>query len=256
MSSKDFSSILYSIKTHCHYYRKLGLKHLYLKTEDFIPLENRVGNKNAGFSVNPDSMEKTKTVLIHEEDVSISNEEKLNSLKTEIGDCKRCKLCEKRKNIVFGEGSPEAKIVFVGEGPGEDEDIQARPFVGRAGQLLTKIIEAMQFKRSDVYIANIVKCRPPGNRNPEPEEIQHCLPFLQKQLEIISPMIVVAMGNVAAKTLLGKTAGITELRGNFFPLGNMKVMPTYHPSYLLRNQSKKKEAWVDMQIVMREYAKN
>lgn len=177
----------------------------------------------------------------------------LESIRSEFGDCKRCKLHKTRTNIVFGVGNPNAKLMFVGEGPGEDEDLQAEPFVGRAGQLLTKIIEAMGLKRSDVYIANVVKCRPPENRNPEPDEISECRPFLEKQLDAIKPQIIVALGNHAAQTLLNTDKGITKIRGQFFYYkDNIRLMPTYHPSYLLRNESKKKEVWEDMQKVMAE----
>lgn len=176
----------------------------------------------------------------------------LKSVREELGDCKRCKLHKQRTNIVFGVGNPNANLVFVGEGPGEDEDLQGEPFVGRAGQLLTKIIKAMGLERKDVYICNVVKCRPPENRNPEPDEIAACRPFLEKQLDVIKPKIIVALGTHAAQTLLNTTEKITTLRGKFYRYrNNIQAMPTFHPSYLLRNESKKKEVWEDMKTVLK-----
>jgi len=168
----------------------------------------------------------------------------------EIGDCRRCRLCETRTNIVFGAGSPEARLMFVGEGPGHDEDLQGIPFVGRAGQLLTDIIVAMKFTRDQVYIANVVKCRPPQNRTPEPDEIEACRGFLEKQIEIIAPAVIVCLGAVAVSALLGATGGITKIRGTFREFRGVPVMPTFHPAYLLRSPDKKKDVWHDMQQVM------
>lgn len=176
----------------------------------------------------------------------------LVSIREEIGECKRCKLHLKRRNIVFGTGNDKAELVFVGEGPGEDEDIEGLPFVGRAGQLLTRIIEAMAMKRDDVYIANIVKCRPPNNRNPEPDEIESCAPFLKKQLEVIRPRIICALGTFAAQTLLGSKERISQMRGRFHSYNGIKVMPTFHPAYLLRNESEKRLVWDDMKKVLEE----
>ncbi|OGP11203.1 MAG: DNA polymerase [Deltaproteobacteria bacterium GWC2_42_51] len=176
----------------------------------------------------------------------------LESVREELGDCKRCRLHKGRTNIVFGVGNPNASIVFVGEAPGEDEDLQGEPFVGKAGQLLTKIINAMGLKREDVYICNVVKCRPPKNRNPEPDEIATCRPFLEKQLDAIRPKIIVALGTHAAQTLLNTTEKITALRGQFYWYrDSIQVMPTFHPSYLLRNESKKGEVWEDMQMALK-----
>lgn len=177
----------------------------------------------------------------------------LSEIREELGDCTRCRLCETRKSIVFGEGNPRARLVFVGEGPGRDEDIQGRPFVGRAGQLLTKIIRAMKLERKDVYICNVVKCRPPGNRNPEPDEVASCEPFLMKQIESINPEIIVSLGSVATGLMLKlKNFKMGQLRGTFHQYGNSKLMITYHPAALLRNPSLKKPVWEDMKLVMRE----
>mgnify|MGYP005838140795 CR=1 FL=1 len=178
----------------------------------------------------------------------------LQALRNEMGDCTRCRLHSARQNIVFGVGNPNARLVFVGEAPGADEDVQGEPFVGKAGQLLTCIIEAINLKRHDVYITNIVKCRPPGNRDPQDDEIQTCVPFLKKQLAIIQPRIICTLGRYSTQTLLETRQGITALRGRFHELpSGIKVMPTYHPSFLLRYPEKKRETWEDIQKVQKEY---
>ena len=176
----------------------------------------------------------------------------LGALKEEIGLCKKCGLSKTRKNVVFGDGSDKAKLVFVGEAPGEDEDIQGLPFVGRAGQLLTKIIEAMGLRRKDVYIANILKCRPPDNRPPEPDEILACRDNLRKQIDAIKPKVICTLGKFASQTLLNTETPISALRGKFGTYNGIKVMPTFHPAYLLRNPSDKKLVWDDMKKVMKE----
>ncbi|RPJ13663.1 MAG: uracil-DNA glycosylase [Desulfobacteraceae bacterium] len=170
----------------------------------------------------------------------------LKELRSLIGDCQRCKLCKERTNMVFGTGDPDARLVFVGEGPGYDEDQKGEPFVGKAGQLLTKIIEAMNLTRDKVYICNIIKCRPPGNRNPAPDEIKACFPFLERQLDAIRPDFICALGTFAAQTLLDSDEPISKMRGRFYDYRGMKVMPTYHPAYLLRNPEKKRDVWEDM----------
>jgi uracil-DNA glycosylase len=167
-----------------------------------------------------------------------------------IGDCQRCKLCAGRKSIVFGVGNPEADLVFVGEAPGADEDAQGEPFVGKAGQLLTKMIEAMGFGREDVYICNVIKCRPPGNRNPEPDEVAACEPFLKQQLAALRPRMLVALGKFAAQSLCREVMPISRLRGSFRRYEGIQVMPTFHPAYLLRDPSRKREAWSDLQQVI------
>jgi uracil-DNA glycosylase family 4 len=174
----------------------------------------------------------------------------LEALRDAIGDCTRCKLHSGRRNLVFGEGNPRARLMFVGEAPGEDEDRQGRPFVGKAGQLLTKIIQAMGYQRNEVYIANILKCRPPKNRNPEPDEIATCEPFLRQQVDIIRPEVICALGSFAAQTLLRTDRKISALRGRFHDYGGIRMMPTFHPAYLLRNPEEKRKVWEDMQKVM------
>ncbi|HEY5649610.1 MAG TPA: uracil-DNA glycosylase [Nitrospiria bacterium] len=181
----------------------------------------------------------------------------MEELRVEMGDCSRCKLHAGRKNIVFGSGNPKADLMFVGEGPGEEEDRQGLPFVGKAGQLLTRIIEAMGLGRDEVYIANIIKCRPPRNRNPEPDEIDACIPFLEGQIARVSPRVICALGAFAAQTLLATDRRISGLRGRFHPLArpaglDIKVMPTFHPAYLLRNPQDKKKVWEDVQLIMED----
>lgn len=178
--------------------------------------------------------------------------ESLDDVRADIGDCQRCKLCHGRTNIVFGVGDPNARLVFVGEGPGAEEDKQGEPFVGRAGQLLTKMINAMGLERSQVYICNVVKCRPPDNRDPEADEIAACETFLKRQLLSIKPQIIVGLGRYACQTLLKSQTPMSKLRGHWHEYDGVKFMPTFHPAYLLRNPPAKKEVWEDLQVVMRE----
>ena len=178
--------------------------------------------------------------------------EALVAIREDIGDCTRCKLHTLgRTQVVFGVGNPEADLMFVGEAPGADEDEQGIPFIGRAGQLLTKIIEAIDLKRDDVYIANIIKCRPPQNRNPDPDEVATCEPFLFRQIDVIKPKVIVALGKYAAQTLLRVDTPISRLRGRVFDYRGAQLIPTFHPAYLLRNPSSKREVWEDMKLVKR-----
>ena len=179
----------------------------------------------------------------------------LDEVRRQLGDCKRCKLCSGRKNIVYGVGDPRARLVFVGEGPGAEEDHQGIPFVGAAGQLLTKMIAAMGYGRDEVYICNVVKCRPPGNRNPEADEITACQPFLEAQLNAIRPSVIVTLGKFAAQTLLRTDTPITRLRGQWREYVGIPLMPTFHPAYLLRNPAEKKSAWTDLKAVMARFPK-
>lgn len=177
----------------------------------------------------------------------------LEELRAAIGDCRRCKLWPGRTHLVFGVGNPRAKIMFVGEGPGRDEDLQGEPFVGRAGQLLTDIItKGMGLRREDVYIANVIKCRPPDNRNPEPDEIKACEPFLKKQVELVRPQVIVALGKFAVQTLLDTKVPISRLRGTWHDYHGIKLMPTLHPAYLLRNPGDKRLVWEDVKKVLKE----
>jgi DNA polymerase len=180
----------------------------------------------------------------------------LLAVREELGECARCKLGPGRTKLVFGVGNPRAELMFVGEGPGADEDRQGEPFVGRAGQLLTKMIEAMGYRREDVYIANVVKCRPPENRNPEPDEMEACEPFLKAQLRAVAPKAIVALGKIAAQTLLRDPTPISRLRGRWATYEGTRLMPTFHPAYLLRSPEEKKKAWEDLQLVMKELGKS
>ncbi|HLQ78147.1 MAG TPA: uracil-DNA glycosylase [Terriglobia bacterium] len=182
-----------------------------------------------------------------------SSPETLSLIREDIGDCQRCKLAPTRFNIVFGSGNINAELVFVGEAPGSDEDEQGLPFVGRAGELLTKIIDTSiepgRLTRADVYICNILKCRPPNNRNPEPDEVQACNPFLKRQLAVIRPKVVCCLGKFAAQNLLQSEVTISKLRGRFFDVDGMRVIATFHPAYLLRSPDKKREVWEDMKMI-------
>jgi DNA polymerase len=179
--------------------------------------------------------------------------ETLKDIRANLGECVRCGLSESRTRIVFGQGHPNARLMFVGEGPGQEEDLAGEPFVGAAGQLLTRIIEAIKLTREDVYIANVVKCRPPGNRTPQPEEIATCSPFLRRQIAAIRPLFICTLGGCAAQTLLGTKAPISRLRGRFYDFAGIRVLPTFHPAYLLRNPEKKREVWEDLKRLMKEY---
>lgn len=195
-----------------------------------------------GFDCTPQTLDRIK---------AWSTAESLEQIRADLGDCRRCKLCQTRTTIVFGAGNPKARLVFVGEAPGAEEDRQGLPFVGEAGQLLTRIIEAITLTRDQVYICNVVKCRPPANRNPENEEIGACVPFLHRQLAAIGPEFICALGTFAAQTLLATKEPITRLRGRFFSLGRSRVLCTYHPAYLLRTPAKKADVWEDMKMLMR-----
>jgi uracil-DNA glycosylase len=182
-------------------------------------------------------------------------QETMEDIRAELGECCRCQLGRTRTNLVFGVGNPHARLVFVGEAPGRDEDLQGEPFVGEAGQLLTKIINAMGFQRSEIYICNVLKCRPPNNRNPLPSEIEQCHPFMLRQVKSIGPEVVVALGTFAAQTLLQTKEPISKLRGRFHDYHGIPLMPTFHPAFLLRNASMKREVWEDMQQVMKRLGK-
>jgi uracil-DNA glycosylase family 4 len=247
----ELKEILEELKRYFEFQKTLGLEIVVVKKEkkEEKPL---VSKKE---STQPVS-EQEKSVIRVQEQLSIfdatTKKLTLEEIREEIGDCRRCKLHKGRTNIVFGEGNPKARLVFVGEGPGEEEDKQGRPFVGRAGQLLTKIIAAMGLNRSDVYICNVVKCRPAGNRTPEPDETGTCEQFLFKQLRAIDPDIIVCLGSIAAQSVLKTKEKLGNLRGKFHSYGRAKVRVTYHPAALLRNPGFKKPLWEDMQLVMKE----
>jgi DNA polymerase len=240
------------------FYREMGIYDLYRRPADV----------SAPLPVETDAPEEPEPPMPKKLTVIQDRPAALKGIREDIGDCTRCKLHEQgRKQIVFGVGNPDAELMFVGEGPGADEDEQGEPFVGRAGQLLNNMISAMGLKREQVYIANVVKCRPPGNRTPERDECDTCGPFLMRQIAVIKPKVVVALGAVAAKTLLGVNDSMANLRGSFYDFAPMlpknaperdaswqgtKLAVTYHPAYLLRDPRQKKEAWKDLQMVMAE----
>jgi DNA polymerase len=187
------------------------------------------------------------------EKASTVGTETLADIRAHLGDCQRCKLCHGRTQIVFGTGHPQARLMFIGEGPGQEEDRAGEPFVGAAGKLLNRIIDAIKLRRPEVYIANVVKCRPPGNRLPEPDEIMTCFPFLRRQIAVIRPLFICTLGSCAAQTLLNTSEAVTRLRGRFFDFEGIRVLPTFHPAYLLRNPEKKRDVWEDMKLLMKEF---
>jgi len=191
--------------------------------------------------------------LSPETSAAASRKRSLADLCEKVRDCRRCHLWTTRTNVVFGSGDERAHVAFIGEAPGKDEDLQGKPFVGRAGQLLTRIIEAIHFRREDVFISNILKCRPPENRDPLPEEIEECLPILDAQLQILRPKMICALGRIAAQTLLGTNAPLSRLRGHVHDLRGAEVIVTYHPAALLRNPHLKRSTWDDVQLLRREY---
>lgn len=237
-------NIAEDIKSVLEFYQAMGIERIPLNTIQDTGCKTQDKKSHA-------------SCIVHRASALNSQQKKdvLQTLRDEIGDCHRCKLSKGRKNIVFGEGSIDAEIMFIGEGPGEDEDIQGRPFVGKAGQLLTKLIEKMGFKREDVYIGNIVKCRPPFNRDPEEDEISACSPFIKKQADIISPKVIVSLGRISTQTLIGMKLPIGKLRGKFYQFENIPLMPTFHPSYLLRNPKDKWLVWEDAQKVLERLKK-
>ena len=186
------------------------------------------------------------------ESAAFSGATQLAELEASVRDCQACRLHEGRRQVVFGTGNPDADLVFVGEAPGHEEDVQGEPFVGRAGQLLTRIIQAIGLTREDVYILNVIKCRPPQNRNPQPDEVAACRPIIDKQLACLKPRVICALGTFAAQALLRSDERISRLRGRFHPMGDILVRPTFHPAYLLRNPQEKRKVWQDMQDIQRE----
>jgi uracil-DNA glycosylase len=250
-----------AISARLRFYRELGLTELYrrpVKPIDLaiehneIPLaENRVGAL-AEAPVISSSKPGAHAPKASPGTASSNHLEALRLIREEIGDCTRCALHKGRNKLVFADGDPNARLMFVGEGPGADEDAQGLPFVGRAGQLLNNMISAMGLKREEVYIANVVKCRPPGNRTPEPEEANTCMPFLWRQIEVVRPEVIVALGSTAATYLLGQRQPLAGLRGKLHSVRGCRLIITYHPAYLLRDPRQKKEAWADLQIAMKE----
>jgi len=250
----ELLEIVTQVRMHLEYQKTLGVSSI-----ELVPAvtASPTDEADAQSSVNKAQASATKTENVPKtEKPGPCESTGLTAVREELGNCSRCKLHKGRKTIVFGEGDPSSVLVFVGEGPGYEEDQQGRPFVGAAGQLLTDIIvKGIKLRREDVYICNIVKCRPPNNRNPEPDEIAACEPFLLKQIEAINPKIIVALGNIAAKTLLKTGEGITSLRGRWQSYHGIPVMPTFHPAYLLRNPKDKALVWEDIKKVIMEMEK-
>ena len=236
------------------YYNELGIYDLYRRTtnvEQLAAIEVRDTASPVLVHSEKDSRKSSSAEMWREPKSDPVTA--LRLIREDIGDCTRCRLHKQgRKQIVFGVGNPQADLMFIGEAPGADEDEQGEPFVGRAGQLLNNMIKAMGLRRDDVYIANIIKCRPPGNRTPERDECETCSPFLMRQIEVIGPKAIVALGAVAAKTLLAINAPMSELRGRWYDFRGTKLAVTYHPAFLLRDPRQKKETWKDLQMVMKE----
>jgi DNA polymerase len=241
---------------HLEFFQELGVDGVRLEPEWRARTQSTIRRSGtsapaevAAHTSEPPAPETVK--LIPVDVVRHASSDTLDTIKIDIGpDCSRCKLHTLgRRQVVFGVGNPAADLMFVGEAPGADEDVQGEPFVGRAGQLLTKIIEAINLRREDVYIANVIKCRPPQNRNPEPDEVEQCEPFLFRQIDVIKPKVIVALGKFAAQCLLKTNEPITRIRGREFQYRDAILMPTYHPAYLLRNPSSKREVWEDMKRV-------
>lgn len=258
-------NIAEDIKTMLEFYQALGFGTLLLKTVRPRQLPATAGKTEpkkpaTGAQQTPArSLQKTETPNFELRPVDPFSSEikkaELEALREEIGDCQRCKLSKGRTKIVFGEGNPEAPLMFVGEAPGREEDVHGRPFVGEAGELLTKLIVRMGFKREDLYIGNIVKCKPPFNRDPEEDEIAACLPFIERQIGIIAPEVIFSLGRISSHTLTKSKVPITKLRGSFCEYKGIPVMPTFHPAYLLRNPKDKFLVWEDAQKVIEELKK-
>jgi uracil-DNA glycosylase len=281
MSDQDeFLELIQQAKAHAQYYQLLGITHVGSSNQARVempvqavkPVEQKiitppqpvappVSKPAPMVEVATATMPSSDKASLFGETASLENvnetphethNETLDDIRRDLGDCRRCKLWSTRTNLVFGEGNAQAQLMFVGEGPGADEDASGRPFIGRAGQLLTKMIEAIEFKREEVYIANVVKSRPPNNRTPEADEIQACRPFLWRQIAAIRPKLIVTLGNPATQLLLETKIGITQLRGkvqDYTRVPGIKVIPTFHPAYLLRSPDKKREAWEDLKKV-------
>lgn len=247
---KEFKDIVKLVKRYVEVEREAEAEEVYLtKTKvhrlslDGVYPQQKRGTRNKQSTVHKKSI--TSSALRS----TLSKKEQLELIREKVLKCQKCKLYKTKKNFVFGDGDPEARLVFVGEAPGMEEDLQGLPFVGAAGRLLTKIIEAIDLQREDVYILNILKCRPPGNRNPLPSEIEACEAYLIEQLEVIRPTVICCLGTFAAQTLLKSQDPITELRGRFHDYQGAKLIPTFHPAYLLRNPSQKRQVWEDMKKI-------
>jgi uracil-DNA glycosylase family 4 len=246
MSKTLNPAIQQQLAARVNYYREIGIYDFYRRqVDESLELEALTAPETMRVQQPSASQSPEPLPIIQDKPAA------LKAIRADIGDCTRCRLHKGRTNLVFGVGNPNTELMFVGEGPGADEDAQGEPFVGRAGQLLNNMISAMGLKREDVYIANVVKCRPPGNRTPEKDECDICSPFLLRQIEVIQPKVVVALGAVAAKNLLAVNDSMANLRGRWYDFRGARLAVTYHPAYLLRDPRQKKEAWKDLQMVMK-----
>jgi uracil-DNA glycosylase len=240
---QELATLVMSLRRHVQRQERVGIR--------FLP-KDEATQTNSIIVTNENLLSGTEGDLFSDSSAT-DKAQTLEELRAAIGDCRRCKLWSGRTHLVFGVGNPKSRLMFIGEGPGRDEDLQGEPFVGRAGQLLTDIItKGMGLRREDVYIANVVKCRPPENRNPEPDEVASCEPFLKKQIDLVRPEIIIALGKFAVQTLLQTKAPITKLRGHWHSYHGIKLMPTFHPAYLLRNPGDKKLVWEDIKKVIKE----
>ena len=240
-----------AVAARIRYYRELGIYDFYRRGEAPAAPHEAEPLPAAPVAAPPEQLSILEAAAGPPPESAIHDRKQaLEVIREDLGECRRCGLHQNRTNIVFGAGSAEAALMFVGEGPGADEDAQGLPFVGRAGQLLNSMIAAMGLKREDVYIANVVKCRPPGNRTPEREECDTCSPFLLRQIAALQPKVIVALGAVAAKNLLGLSDSMAKLRGRWYDFRGTRLAVTYHPAFLLRDPRQKKEAWKDLQMVM------
>ena len=237
-----------AITDRIRYYNDLGIYDFYRQPVEVLNSVPKVESETAVTMPTPLASRASSQATVSSDPIIA-----LREIREDIGDCTRCRLHKQgRKQIVFGVGNPRADLMFIGEAPGADEDEKGEPFVGRAGQLLTNMVKAMGLSREEVYIANVIKCRPPGNRTPERDECETCSPFLMRQIEVIGPKTIVALGAVAAKTLLAINAPMSELRGRWYDFRGTKLAVTYHPAFLLRDPRQKKETWKDLQMVMKE----
>ena len=246
MPEPTFYNLVDDLENYLEYQRDLGVRHLEVDRAVLTALTEDSGL--ASKAEVPEAGVKPVSIPDHFQS--------LEEMARHVSQCHNCILCQTRSHAVTGAGNTETPdLMFIGEGPGTEEDAQGRPFVGKAGKLLTKMIEAMGYQREQVYLANVVKCLPPGNRTPLPEEMKECLPYLQQQIRLVKPKIIIGLGATAIKGLMGKTSGITRLRGTWQEYEGIKLMPTFHPSYLLRDPSKKKVVWQDLQLVLAELGK-
>ena len=251
MPDRPDPALLEQLKDHLKYYADTGIDRFDPKAvSGALRLAASAHGKTKSSSPRPQQpAPSTQTSLFAEPGAESARDSSLEEVRDDLGDCQRCKLCQDRTHIVFGSGNPRARLVFVGEGPGVEEDRQGLPFVGRAGQLLTRMIEAIQMRRDEVYICNVVKCRPPGNRTPQEDEITACSPFLARQLAVLQPEVICCLGLTAAQTLLQVRTPIGRLRGRLHSFHGARLVATYHPAYLLRNPAAKRQVWEDLKRI-------